>query len=890
MSMRWANESNAPMFLQVKTLRLAILLVLITTTVGKAASDSIVIGGLNGLDPNDHRITYPVLLALSGGGARGLASIGVLRAFEEKGLRVVAVAGTSMGGIIGGLYACGYSPQQLESIIRQTDFSSLFTNEPARSTMFVTQRQERDQHLLSIRFNRLKPQIPSGLTAGQRLTSLLAELTVKATYRANGRFDSLRVPFRTIATDIVSGQMVTLTDGSLAEAMRATMAFPLAFTGLERDGQLLMDGGMVMPVPVAIVKQMCDSVQYVVAVNTTSPLLSKSDLVTPMDIADQVTTIMNTDQLTTQLNLADFVITPASRHFRSSDFNFKDSIIGDGYRAGLIAADSILPILQKQLDQSLVTIAGIEINEGDSIVTDEARRRLLNRTFTRNWLVDELKRLTADLSLFELSASVRPEAEAPSSADAIERKVVLDISAMRAPKASAVHIRFDGNILYTDDTLRLVMKLGDTLLTQATIKAGIDRIVERYHHDGHDLANIRRIDVDLEHSILSIQIDEGIIRRIDVLNNYRTRDWFVRSYFPLKVGQAYSTRRASKGIANIYGTDLFERVSQDLRHVDSGAAVQITVDEKKYSQVRLGWHWDDEYKSEEFIELLDDNLLGMGIEYQLHARYGLDRREYFGELKANRIFATYLTGQMRLLYNRLDRTLFDPDGKIVGERREFCKGGFVRFGQQIARFGTVTGKLSVEDIDYRDANDVRYDRFRLSSFSLESLVEDFDRWPFPERGRRHFLEIQTAAHFLGGDVAFTKFFSSIESYFPLGRDVNYHARISIGLSRSGLPASEQFFMGGMHSFSGYHTDELAGDKLFLLNQELRIRLPLRLFLTGRYDAGEVYVSAAQIKLRNLRHGVGASLALDSPIGPIELGYGSAGRDTHRAYFSAGLAF
>ena len=114
------------------------------------AAEKIVVGGLDGLDRHDSFKHPPVLLALSGGGARGLAAIGVLKAFEERNIPIAAIAGTSMGGIIGGLYASGYSAQELETIVRNIEFSELFAKKPSRSTMFLSQRKEKERYLISV--------------------------------------------------------------------------------------------------------------------------------------------------------------------------------------------------------------------------------------------------------------------------------------------------------------------------------------------------------------------------------------------------------------------------------------------------------------------------------------------------------------------------------------------------------------------------------------------------------------------------------------------------------------------------------------------------------------------------------------------------------------------
>ncbi len=849
-------------------------------------ADTLVVGGLRGLDPSDPRPNYHVVMALSGGGARGLATIGILRAFEEKGIRVDAIAGTSIGGVVGGLYACGYTPDELSSIMRDVDYDDLFSNRPTRSSMFLTQRQERDRHLVSVRFRSFAPVIPKGLTAGQRLTMLLASLSLKASYQAGGDFTRFRIPFKTVTTDIISGRMVVLSNGSFADALRATMAFPLAFTGLERNRELLMDGGMVMPVPVEIVKAMHSG--FSVAVNTTSPLVDKADLITPVEIANQVTTIMVADRLFDQLKQADYVIAPLDSRYMSTSFDHQDSIIAIGYRAGQTAADSIITQLKARDDASAYRIDSVVVTTPVPALADAISSRFLNKTLTKGQFTAELKTLALADNLFEISVMIIPHVD-PDSASGHADPVSLRIEATPSVRANELQFLFRGNRLYSQDSLVAAMHLDDALLTPRALQRALDQVIQRYRAGNHDLANIRHVRIDQSARTVTIDIDEAIIRSVNVVQNSRTRPWFVRSYFPINPGESYSTREATRGIANIYGTDLFERVGLDLMPCDSGATVAITVQEKEYNQLRLGWHWDDHYQSEQFIEALDDNIAGIGIEFLLHAQYGLRRQSYYADLRSNRIFSTYLTGQARVHYHRQRRNVYDK-GEIVEERTEERWGGALRLGQQIARLGTVSGKLSIERLRYRYDDSTPSRSFVLSSVSLESLVETFDRWPFPSGGKKHLLEIQWAEHFLGGTDRFTRLLSTIESYFQFGSFLNYHPKLSVGLSGSGLPPSEKFYLGGPNSFAGYHTNELSGDKVLLLNQELRFKLPLRFYLLARYDIGDVYVSTDDLRLRNLPHGFGVGLAFDAPVGPIELAYGRSRKQVDTYYFTAGLQF
>jgi NTE family protein len=162
--------------------------------------------------------------------------------------------------------------------------------------------------------------------------------------------------------------------------------------------------------------------------------------------------------------------------------------------------------------------------------------------------------------------------------------------------------------------------------------------------------------------------------------------------------------------------------------------------------------------------------------------------------------------------------------------------------------------------------------------------------PFPRTGKKVYFDLQQAVEVIGGDVEFTRLFGSMEAYFPLGRYLNFHPRLAIGGSRPGLPLSEKFYLGGMHSFAGYRTYQLAGDKMWLASAELRLSLPLMLYLSGRYDLGNVYGSADDIKLSNVLHGAGVFLALDSPIGPLEIGYGFSDHDSEQLYVRAGFDF
>ncbi len=193
--------------------------------------------------------TQPKLgLALSGGGAKGLAHIGLLRMLDSLGIRPDYITGTSMGSIMGALYSIGYSGDELKTLALNANWSSLLSNEIPLNDINIEEKDEFGRYLLELPIVNWKPTLPLGFIEGQALQEYLLRLTFPARHFRS--FDSLPIPFRCVATDINTGDAVLLTEGSLTEALRASMAIPLIFTPVELNNKLLIDGGLVRNFPV----------------------------------------------------------------------------------------------------------------------------------------------------------------------------------------------------------------------------------------------------------------------------------------------------------------------------------------------------------------------------------------------------------------------------------------------------------------------------------------------------------------------------------------------------------------------------------------------------------------------------------------------------------------
>jgi NTE family protein len=211
-----------------------------------------------------------VALVLSGGGARGAAHIGVLEVLDE--LRIVPdmVVGTSMGSIVGALYASGWAPEEIEELLRSVDWDRVFTDRVERSERSFRRKQDDRPVLIPSRlhFDGFKPYLPSGVLGGQSLESLLLVLELQSGSPTD--FGAMPIPFRAVAADINTGEAVVLDSGSLATAMRASMSIPGAFAPVELDGRQLVDGGIVANLPIGIAHDL--GADVVIAVDISSPL------------------------------------------------------------------------------------------------------------------------------------------------------------------------------------------------------------------------------------------------------------------------------------------------------------------------------------------------------------------------------------------------------------------------------------------------------------------------------------------------------------------------------------------------------------------------------------------------------------------------------------------
>ena len=278
-------------------------------------------------------------LALSGGGARGAAHIGVLKALEKTGIRVDYIAGTSFGALIGGFYALGYSPERIEEIFASQNWNDLFSDSPDRRLSPLIQRKN-FRYLGELTIREFNVELPAGLWGGQKLTEVLNYYTTTQEMLDSGYdYDRLRIPFRAVATDLLSGKQYIFRRGPMAEAMRASIAIPMMFTPVEKDDMLLADGGLANNLPADVVREM--GAEVVIAVDVTSSLLKKEEVRTFFDVMEQTLSIQMKQSLDRNLKFADAVLKPELEGFSYSSYAQIREISARGEQAALAKRDEL---------------------------------------------------------------------------------------------------------------------------------------------------------------------------------------------------------------------------------------------------------------------------------------------------------------------------------------------------------------------------------------------------------------------------------------------------------------------------------------------------------------------------------------------------------------------
>ena len=701
-------------------------------------------------------------LVLSGGAARGLAHIGVLKALEEQGVAIDAIAGTSMGAVVGGLYAAGYSIAELEKLATELDWQQALSDAPPRKDIpFRRKQDDRDflvKQKLSFRDDGTLG-LPLGVLQGQNLALLLEKLFARV--GAVEDFDQLPIPFRAVAADIATGEAVVFAHGHLALAVRASMSIPAILTPVEIDGRMLVDGGIANNIPVDIARQM--GVDRVIVVDIGSPLAATESLHTVFDILNQSVALLtrrNSEAQLATLQADDILVQPMLSGFAVTDFARAQDMMEAGYRA-----------------------------------TDALQWRF---------------------------ASVAPPLQERSRLP----------SNLKKPKQAPL--------------------------------------------------------------ITSVQIH----------NTSKVGDGVIRYYIQQPLDQPLDIKQLQKDMGTLYGLEYFDRVEYRLQPEKNGNALVITATDKQTGTdyLRLGLNLSDDLRGDSVFNIgasfRMNGLNRLGAEWFTRVQLG-DHQELYTEFyQPLDIGSRYFVSPW--LHGEVSNIKFRENGNPIAEYRVQRVRYGVNLGRQIStnaeiRFGLGSGW---GDADVRiGEQDLPEFSFKEGYYHLQYAFDSLDNVNFPTRGEELRVSARQHATELGSDERYRQWLIELNKPLHWGDNTWILGGRYARTMDAKEVVSSSYQIGGAQQLSGYRENALAGQNVSIARMVYYRRLtPVRAFSLGlpvyaglSLERGRVWNQANDLDSGYI-NAMSVFVAVDTPLGPLNLSYGFNDADESALYLNLGRRF
>jgi NTE family protein len=702
-----------------------------------------------------------VCLVLSGGGARGAAHIGVLKVLEELRIPVDCITGTSMGALVGAAYATGTTIPEMNAMTKVISTRVLIKENPPREELSI--RRKIDDYSIfvgpEIGVKNKKFSIGKGLVSGVQLETVLRKLSKAKGYR---NFDDLPIPFRAVATDLLTGKPVVFSEGELANVMRASMSLPGVVVPVEMNGMMLVDGMLTSNLPIEAARAM--GAEVIIAVNVGSPLLTRDQMTGLLSVGNQMVNILtdqNVHDSIAQLKKTDILISPELGDYSTSDFDELEKIAPLGENAAL--------------------------------------------------------EVSAQLKKLSLSES--------------------EYAALRARQT----------------------------VTIPSDLSPVDKI---------SFVNLNLVNPEYLQSLMSTQPDQDIIQ--DILD--RDMRW-------------------------LYGTGDFEHVNYKIIQNDNNERIlEVEAIEKPWGPdyLRFGLGLSSDFKGGAYFNLLASYrktwLNYLGAEWRTDLQVGRNTQfisEFFQPLNVKQYFFVAphiaLDRHGMTLYQKRDRVAsYDVFSALAGIDLGSL---FFRYGQLRIGFekGIIEPKLDTGSEFYSPGDK----NISQGAFTAKIILDQIDSLHFPRSGWRGAAKIYHASSTLGADDLYTKWEADGNAAYSLGaHTINVGAHLGGKIGSDNLPRYDLFSWGGFLEQSGYKSGQLLGENLKFGRFMYYHRVMTGTLLDGAYagislEAGKVGNPLVSNNPSGLLKSASVFLAIDSPLGPVYLGYGRADDSNNSFYFYLG---
>ncbi|MCL2218445.1 MAG: patatin-like phospholipase family protein [Chitinispirillia bacterium] len=817
--------------------------------------------------PHKHRFA----LVLSGGGARGLAQIGVLRAFEEEGLRPDLVVAVSMGSIVGSLYACGYSSSEILEITKSVDWSRASANTSSRGDLFVNQKSNPKGYLFDIRLdNKLRVALPNAISAGQIFYESLPAKLLPALHHAGLDFDSLPVSLRVVATDLLTGQPEVFSGGSLLTAIRASCAAPLAFSPVGYGGRLLADGGLTSNIPVQAARKLNPAL--IVAADVTSPLWKREDLENPVRLMEQIVAIGVERNKALDRKDIDLIITPDLNGFTNTDFTRIDTLVERGYRA----AQEAIPAIKAKLART------------DSL---------------------EFEAWSAE------PTSKNSKPQTPNSTPATPLNIIM------YDRAGGVMLRADSVIITPH------------LSSKANVAGVNPQLRDLLRANRLEFAPIDS--VRISGGVMHLFSNRPVTGTVEISGNDRTSARLMMTASGIKSGEPLNNPVIERGILSLYSTELFESVKIETLpeggvniNVVEKHYWRIRGG-MRYDEFNRG----EGFIAPAYENLFGHGItaalhLQYGTRKEKHA-LDLMSNLLFAADRAMSWHLQVFTARERIYSREVHpREEGQPDSIFIDDV-VLGKGG-VSFivGGQLGKSVSIEAGAKLERFQIQQSNRSIFDnelgfgfRNSLPYFLLRLNIDTRDAAPFTTSGQKHIVTAGMAGEVigLGGTEEFFKVDGSFSRHFTLASKHTFQIQALGGWTSAPLPEIEKFYLGGaipeqnyrdadiynIIPFMGMTPKSVSCDIFSLMHLEYRFTLRKNLFFTAALDWARLWTYEEFSTRFNERDsppknplGAGAGLIWRTPLGPVRAAYGQLIRyyndpeaiSEPMLYFSAGYDF
>jgi len=857
-----------------------------------------------------------ISLVLSGGGARGFAQIGVLKSLEENNIPISNIVGTSIGSLIGGLYASGYNVNELDSLTKNVNWNEIFSleNSQERNNLFLDQKNENDKSLISLRFKGFELQLPKAISSGNSFNSFLQQLIWQSGYQPYGDFDKLKYQFRAVTTNIVNGEIVSLAKGDLVKAIKASATVPLRYSPIEIDSMLLVDGGILANIPVNETKEF--EPDFIIAVNTTSPIFGKDELTTPWNIADQVVSIAS-DKFKNWYKKPDLFITPEIGNYSNNDFQNSYTLIDIGYnstKTQIIGMKKNIIKYQDSIFRNSIFEYLSKFNINEKNINTTQLNLPNNLVFTNLKAFEEtiLREYFNDFILnnkdfdFEKSNKIFDLLNNYQNIEFMYFNEKLAINLISFPILNRINlIEINSNeeneskkdingdkILFKELENILNTQFSGELYTPKILDILQLRLTKFLRENNLYFRNIQKISYNSEKSILNIWLNSIQINNIIIKGNSDVNDFQILRELTFKINEFPDPNKFNQSWENLISTNLFYYVGFDfkLEETTNNLNLIINVEEKANNLINIGAKTDNERQGQVNLDIKKENLFGSGTSAYINFNGG-DRNQFLSlNINNQRISTTDLGFKLSSYYDLKNIYVYKAVENLPRNRYENIRDGQIQFerigaklnlSSQIEKFGKVYGELRLEKqrtlslIANSDPMPMQA-FYPITTIKIGSILDTEDDNNFANYGSLFFIDFESSILNNEKDYSFTK----VNFYYHTNIKVNdfiFKPKIQFGAVDVTAPLPEWFGFGNQPIFYGFREEERRGRQIFITSTEARYKLPFKIFfdtyISTRYDLGTVWALPEDIKFSSFRHGLGLSLGIDSPIGPAKFSLG-----------------